>query len=158
MLLHFRCLCELFDIVDGLRAKGSRIDILAIYKWFNKHETDISRLGPDAVAFLSCLFPEYRPDRVLGVRQRDLERIIQSAHGLGQTRMSELQCWRNQDGPDFTSAVQHILSAAESTSRSQETVILNKIEKVLNQITSRSPFSSSFLKEKACQTNLSSVD
>ncbi len=93
MSFYFRHLCELFDTIDGSGTKSPGNISVVIRTWFDEHDADIPRHGPGAVAFLSCLFPERRPDRVLGVHKSDLERIIQSAHGLGQTRMNELQCW-----------------------------------------------------------------
>ena len=107
---------------------------------------------------MSCLFPERRVDRTLGVYERDLEPIVQSAPGLGQTRMKELQCWKNPDGPDFASAVQRVLSAADSGPRSRDTVTVGEIEQVLNRIASRSLFSSSCLKAEVRQTNSKPVD
>ena len=88
---HFRHLCELFNIVDRLQAKKPDNISVAIHTWFDGHDAGIPRFGPGAVAFLSCLLPERRSDRVLGVCQRDLEPVIPSAHGLGHTHMKELQ-------------------------------------------------------------------
>ena len=153
MSFCFRHICELFDTIKSPGNIGA-----VVHTWFDEHDADIPRHGPGAVAFLSCLFPEHRPDRVLGLYQSDLEPIIQSAHGLGQTRMKELQCWRNPDGPDFASAVQRALSLADNGPRSRDSVTIGQIEQVLIRIASRSPFSSSSLKEEVRQTNLKSAD
>ena len=60
----------------------------------------IPRKGPEAVAFLSCLFPERRADRVYGLQERRLEGILKGGLGLGATGMKELLRWRDEDGPD----------------------------------------------------------
>jgi DNA ligase 4 len=83
MLFYFRHLCKLFDTIDGLGIKNLGNISIVIHTWFDEHNAHIPRYGPGAIAFLSCLFPERRLDRVLEVYKSDLERIIQSAHGLG---------------------------------------------------------------------------
>jgi DNA ligase 4 len=76
MSFYFRHICELFDTIDGSCAKSPENIGAAVHTWFDEYDADIPRHGPDAVAFLSCLFPERRPDRVLGVHKSDLEPII----------------------------------------------------------------------------------
>jgi DNA ligase 4 len=61
-----------------------------VVAWFNKHDQIIPRKGPEAVAFLSCLFPERRPDRVFNLQEKRLEAIIQQAQCLGATRLKDL--------------------------------------------------------------------
>jgi hypothetical protein len=58
MSFYFRCLGELFDIIDDSQAKSPENISVAIHTWFDEHDTDIPRRGPRVVAFLSCLFPE----------------------------------------------------------------------------------------------------
>ena len=158
MSFNFRYLCELFETIDGSRGKSPGHINVAVHTWFDEHDADVPRHGPGAVTFLSCLFPERRPDRVLGVHEKDLEHIIQKAHRLGLIHMKELQCWRHPGGPDFASAVQRVLSLAESRPQSQDSVTVGEIKQVLNRIASRSPFSSSSLKDEVRQTNSEPVD
>ncbi len=66
-------ICELFNQLTENYARLtnlSRIQTLnkqTVVAWFKKYDKAIPRRGPEAVAFLSCLFPEYRPDRVFGL-------------------------------------------------------------------------------------------
>lgn len=46
---------------------------------FNEHDQIIPRKGLEAVALLSCLFPEGRPDRVFNLQEKRLETILQQA-------------------------------------------------------------------------------
>jgi len=107
MPFPFSLLCELLDGLDENRTKSSirgnilELDTKAVVTWFNKHNGIIPRRGPEAVAFLSCVFPERRPDRVFGLRVGQLERIIQRAQGLGSSRMVDLQKWKTGNGLDF---------------------------------------------------------
>ena len=47
--------------------------------WFDKHDAIIPRQGSEAVAFLSCMFPERRADQVYNLREAKLEVIVQRA-------------------------------------------------------------------------------
>ena len=44
--------------------------------WFDKHDAIILRQGFEAVAFLSCMFPERRADQVYNLREAKLEAIV----------------------------------------------------------------------------------
>jgi hypothetical protein len=74
MPFPFSSLCELLNELDKNRTKSSAVgkilDLNAktVVSWFNKHNGMIPRRGTEAVAFLSCLFPERRPDRVFNLR------------------------------------------------------------------------------------------
>ena len=52
------------------------LNVRIIAAWFNKYNEIIPRRGPEAVTFLSYLFPERRPDRVFGLQVRRLKTII----------------------------------------------------------------------------------
>jgi DNA ligase-4 len=88
MSFKFCHICELFDSLEGLRDKKLEESIAAVHAWFDKYESSIPRQGPAAVAFLSCLFPERRADRVFGLKEKRLEDIIKQALGLGATRLN----------------------------------------------------------------------
>jgi len=71
MPFDFSILCDLLNELDLNRARKSsktRNDLSSspeiVVSWFNKHNAIILRKGQGAVAFLSCLFPERREDRV----------------------------------------------------------------------------------------------
>ena len=127
---------SVFDLLNKLEKNRTKswsngkiqdLDARTIAAWFNKYNDIIPRRGPQAVAFLSCLFPERRPDRVFGLQVRRLETIIQRAQCLGSTRMKDLQSWRTSDGMDFASCVEHVMAATDPEHRPGPNVTLEII-------------------------------
>src|SRR6266536_6154900 len=108
MPFPFYLLCELLNELDRNRAKSlkpARVRIhdgRTIVAWFNRHDHLIPREGPEAVAFLSCLFPDRGPDRVFNLQEKRLESTIQQAQCLGATRMK-----------DFASSVEYVMAVTD---------------------------------------------
>ncbi|KAH8800812.1 hypothetical protein F5884DRAFT_890523 [Xylogone sp. PMI_703] len=154
MPFPFSSLCELLNRLDENRTKSlsaSKIfdfDTKTVVNWFSKHKGIIPRQGPEAFAFLSCLFPERRPDRVFGLRIAQLERIIQRAQCLGSSRMIDLKRWKAGDSLDFASCVEQVMSITDCESRHGPDVTLEEIDDVLDQIAATSVFSSNSLRGK----------
>jgi DNA ligase-4 len=101
MPFPFRLLCDLLNKLDWARTKraSSKANTDTTYArittaWLEKHRQIIPRAGPEVVAFLSCVFPERRPDRVYELQEKRLEPIIQQAQCLGATRLEILRNWR----------------------------------------------------------------
>src|SRR6266480_5304893 len=124
MPFPFSLLCDLLNELDRNRerkalktSKTLKSNIQTVVSWFDKHDRIIPREGPEAVAFLSCLFPEHRPDRVFNLQEKSLESIIKRAQGLGMTRFKILQNWRTRDGVDFASCVERVMSLTDSGTR-----------------------------------------
>ena len=155
MPFQFSILCELLDALElsqsRLRSTNPRYvtdDGTIIRCWFDTYSQNIPRQGLEAVAFLSCVFPERRADRVYELKESRLEGIIQTAMGIGKTRMKELRNWRDTDGPDFATAVQRVLSAAEVCSAACPGVNLIEIDQAMDRVASRSRFSSDDFRQK----------
>ncbi|KAH8800850.1 hypothetical protein F5884DRAFT_838055 [Xylogone sp. PMI_703] len=140
MPFPFSSLCELLNKLDENRAKSlsaskiSDLDSKTVVAWFSKHKGIIPRQGSEAVAFLSCLFPERRPDRVFGLRVGQLERIIQRAQCLGSSRMMDLKRWKTGDSLDFASCVEQVMSITDCESRHSPDVTLEELDDALDQI------------------------
>jgi DNA ligase-4 len=85
MSFPFGSVCELLNKLDQNHTRFLNTDKVldrdarTVIAWFNKHNGSIPRQGSAAVAFLSCLFPERRPDRVYDLREKRLEAIVQQA-------------------------------------------------------------------------------
>ncbi|KAH7109337.1 hypothetical protein EDB81DRAFT_769177 [Dactylonectria macrodidyma] len=154
MPFPFRLLCDLLGRLERNARRSSSIDriqerdTLTILAWFNEHNAIIPRRGPEAVAFLSCLFPERRPDRVFGLQERQLEGIIQRAQCLGSSRMKDLQRWKTSGGLDFASSVERVMATTDCESRAGREVTLEELDDVLDQIAASSSFSSASLRER----------
>ena len=96
MPFPFRLLCDLLNELDQNRANSSmktiqHLNTRTVVAWFNKHNRIIPRRGPGAVAFLSYLFPERRPDRVFNIQEKRFETIIRQAQCLGASRLKDFQ-------------------------------------------------------------------
>jgi DNA ligase 4 len=153
MPFTFRLLCDLLNELDQNRSsksmKTSRcLNTHTVVAWFNKHDRIIPRKGPEAVAFLSCLFSDRRPDRVFNLQEKRLETIIRQAQCLGATRLKDLQNWRAIEGSDLASCVERVMAATDSESRTGPGVTLEEIDEILDQIAAASSFSSIDLRDR----------
>jgi DNA ligase 4 len=148
MPFQYSLLCRLLNELDQNRERRiSRLNVTnsetqIVRTWFDQHSSLIPRKGREAVAFLSCLFPHRRPDRVFGLQERRLESIIGRALCLGRTRLKDLQQWRTRDGVDFASSVGRVMSATDSALQPDSGVTVDWVDEVLDQIAARSSFSS----------------
>ncbi|KFA53376.1 hypothetical protein S40293_09397 [Stachybotrys chartarum IBT 40293] len=142
MPFPFTLLCDLLNRLETLSKSSSvdrtqEIQARAVVSGFYKHNEAIPRQGSEAIAFLSCLFPERRPDRVFCLSAIQLEKIIERAQCLGSSRLKDLQRWKAND---------------DCEPRLGPNVTLDEIDGILDQIAASSPFSSAALKEKFKQT------
>lgn len=131
MPFPYSLLCRLLNELEQNRERcTSRSNVVSPETqidrtWFDLHGLLIPRKGREAVAFLSCLFPHRRPDRVFELRERRLESIIGRALCLGRTRLKDLQQWRTRDGVDFASSVARVMSATDSALQSDSGVTVD---------------------------------
>ncbi len=154
MSFPFGWVCELLNKLDQNHTKFLNTDKVldrdarTVIAWFNKHDGSIPRQGSPAVAFLSCLFPERRPDRVYNIREKRLEAIVQQAQCLGSSRLKDLQNWRTNDGMNFASCVERVMSATDSEPRHGPSATVEELDETLDRIAATSSFSSVYLRER----------
>ncbi|KAJ9661635.1 hypothetical protein H2198_001811 [Neophaeococcomyces mojaviensis] len=120
MPFKFSSLCELLEELSRNRYqqratnwRQQRPDHRLVREWYNTYNDKIDRSGPAAVAFLSALFPERRPDRTYNLQEKRLSHIFGNALGLGTARLRDLLSWQRTDGQDFPTCVQRIMSECE---------------------------------------------
>jgi DNA ligase-4 len=150
MAFKFRWLCDLLQKLEQNRASkacaASRTvdpDLRVIVTWFNKHHAHIPRHGDGAVAFLSCLFPERRPDRVYNLQRKRLASMFGRSLGLGIGRMKELNSWQESGGTDFPQCVETAMARAEFEEPAPgHELTLEEVNQALDELAARSPFSS----------------
>jgi len=156
MAFKFRWLCDLLQTLEHNRlskastaARTVNPDTQIVVTWFNKHNAQIPRSGEPAVAFLSCMFPERRPDRVYSLQRRQLASTFGRSLGLGTGRMKELNSWKERDGADFPQSVEAVMAQAEFDEPfpGQE-VTLEELNEALDELAARSSFSSPAIRGK----------
>jgi DNA ligase 4 len=119
---------------------------------FNKHDRIFPRKGPEAVAFLSCLFPEHRLDRVFNLKEKRLERLSNRLSALGDSSKG-LQNWRTIDGSDLASCVDRVIATMDSELRPGPSVALEELDEILDRIAATSSFST-VEQEKGSRRNI----
>ena len=150
MAFKFSWFSDLLEELDRNRldklAAGSGIAQLtrrSILRFFDRHSQHIPRNGKDGAAFLSCLFPERRTDRVYSIQETRLAAIFGRALGLSTTRVAQLNRWREQGALNFASCVERVMRDAENRTPSpRSTVTIAQIDKALHQLAANSPYSS----------------
>ncbi|KAF7715723.1 Uncharacterized protein PECH_006125 [Penicillium ucsense] len=147
MGFKFSFLCDLLsqleqnEVVKATTVKRDVTDYQTVARWFNCHAARIHHPETDALAFLSCLLPEKRSDRVYGLQAASLARVIGRCLGLGSSRLAELDRWRSSGGPDLGQCVENVLRQAENSVHRNGAVTTEEIDQALDKIASRSRFS-----------------
>lgn len=119
MPFRFSYVCDLLEELDQIRCHDPPFlpkDVtarshVAITRWFNQHRLRIESVKV-GVALLSTLLPETRTDRVYGLRENVLEKIIGRALALPQSRCMDLARWRVPGGGDLGDCVQRVQQLA----------------------------------------------
>ncbi|KAJ2982027.1 hypothetical protein NQ176_g1655 [Zarea fungicola] len=145
MAFPFGFLCKLLERLEKI--PGGSSDTVIITAWFNEHSSVIPRQGPAAITFLSCLFPEQRPDRVFGLQERQLESIIQHAQCLGPSRVQQLQSLKASGHLDFAASVERVMAITDCEPRIGSEPALEEIDDTLDQVAAISRFSSASLRD-----------
>lgn len=106
-----------------------------IVQWFNRHDAKIKRNRGEGVAFLSCLFPERRPDRCFHMQETRLTSVFGKVYQLGTSRLKELRAWKECKPADFPNCLASILAQTEMPGpRPGNEVTLEEIDYALDQI------------------------
>lgn len=147
MGFKFSFLCDLLSSLEDNQiakvtaANKDTPDILSIGQWFHRHERHIHHPDTDRLALLSCMFPQKRPDRVYWLQATSLARVIGRCLGLGSSRLSDMDQWRQAGGPDLGQCVENVMSQAENQIYPDREVFVEEIDQALDMIASRCRFS-----------------
>lgn len=118
MPLHFEDLCDLLEALELLETKQppllptDKADRLrcTLIAWFKKRRSVIDRLGvASAVALLSTLLPERRPDRVYGLQAATLSRALCRGLSLGNIHITALRAYQEPGRGDLGQCLQRIV-------------------------------------------------
>lgn len=142
MGFRFSSLVELLEDLERNRfrkasnaSKSVNPDHAIIVQWFNRHDAKIKRSQEEGVAFLSCLFPERRPDRSFNMQEKRLASVFGRAYSLGTARLNELRAWKERTPADFPNCLASILAQTEMpTPQPGNDVTLEEINDALDEI------------------------
>ncbi|KIW92608.1 uncharacterized protein Z519_06455 [Cladophialophora bantiana CBS 173.52] len=130
--------------VQSSSTRHSRPADEIIIKWFSRHESDIVRHGPSAVAFLSCMLLDRVPNRVYGLREKSLASVLCKALFIENTsRGRQLHEWE-ATGLDFATCLEkNVMALAENDPpAAHREVTLEDIDAALRQLAANSKFAS----------------
>ncbi|KAL7274963.1 hypothetical protein RUND412_002117 [Rhizina undulata] len=156
----FSHVCDLLTALETLYTAQPPLPSRKLYQkqssyiqdWFSAYRTDIT--SPDPKAFtelLSILLPHLRWDRVYGIREKALARIVAKSILLGSSRKDVLVNWRDSKEAELAVVVGRIMKPTDDPLRNK--VSIEEIENVLNRLAGKNRFSSEALrKEKAEKT------
>lgn len=141
MPFKFSWLCELLDELYHERHQRRATHVRQydpynpiVIKWFRRHYDKIVRNGPPAVVFLTCMFPERRPDRVYSIKETRLSSLFGRALRLGTSRLQRLRAWRAKAGLDFPSCLEGVMAECEHDSPHWEhEVTLEEVDAMLER-------------------------
>ncbi|ODH52880.1 hypothetical protein GX48_01074 [Paracoccidioides brasiliensis] len=129
-------------------------DLATIESWFSHYAKQIHDGKKDRLALLSCLFPERRPERVFGLKEPTLVKVIGRCHLLGVTRRQELDSYRTCGDGDLGNYVESVMKQAENDIHEESGVTVEEIDNVLNHIASRCRFSGPDLRRQRTAANV----
>jgi DNA ligase-4 len=155
MGFNFAHVCDLLSNLEAnLILKASSVsrktnpDVTTVTNWFNRHQKKIDSGEIDRLALLSCLFPEKRPERVFGLKEPSLVKIIGRCLLLGASRKQGLDQWRRSGGGDLGQCVENVMQEAENQLGGEQKVTVEDIDAALNRIASRCRFSGKSIRQK----------
>lgn len=148
MGFRFAYVCDLLSSLENNRilkastaAKRQNPDVSTITNWFRRHGKHIHDGKTDRLVLLSCLFPEKRPERVFGLREPSLVKIIGRCLLLGISRRKELEQWKDNGGADFGQCVENVMKQAENDLNGDPGITIEEIDAALGSVASKCRFS-----------------
>ncbi|KAI9847974.1 MAG: hypothetical protein M1837_001492 [Sclerophora amabilis] len=150
MPFRFSYFCDLLEKLEDyttrdpppLNAQLDSLSYKAIEQWFKSHRARIDALDTSHAALLSAFFPERRSDRVYGMRETNLVRLLGRVLGLGVSRRKLLEKCATAGNGDLGARVELVQRQAEMPIPSPTNeVTVEEIDRALAGLASRSRFS-----------------
>jgi DNA ligase-4 len=135
---------------DALKAKTqSKVEY-----WFKCNRTLIHAPGVDGVAIISTLFPEKRTDRVYGLKEDRLCKIIGRCLRLNSTSRKILEDWRTPGRGDLGDRLERIQEVYDGEPNGHP-VTVEEVDNVLQLLASRNRFSGPEIRSSKAPTSSS---
>ncbi|QDS68762.1 hypothetical protein FKW77_004974 [Venturia effusa] len=109
--------------------------------WFRCNRKSIHAPGVDSVAFLSTLFPERRSDRVYGMKEDRLGKLIGRCLNMNSANRKILEDWKNPGCGDLGDRVETVQKPYDEPRAQEHLVTVEEIDNALNDLASRVRFS-----------------
>lgn len=109
--------------------------------WFRCNRQAIHALGVDGVAFLSTLLPEKRTDRVYGMKEDRLGKLVGRCLNMNSANRRILEDWKTPGRGDLGDRVEAIQKLYDEPRAQDHPVTVEEIDTALNNLASRIRFS-----------------
>jgi DNA ligase-4 len=148
MGFKYTYICDLLSQLESNRAakaasaaRQTDPDVATVTRWFDRHQKVIHDGTTDRLSLLSCLFPEKRSDRVYGLREPSLVKVIGRCLLLGTSRREELDRWRERGGGDLGQCVENVMRQAENGLCGVPAVTVEEVDYALGRVAAGCRFS-----------------
>lgn len=123
MPFKFAYVCDLLQRLEDLETADPPLLLTqkvhqqqeTLHGWFRAHRRAIDAYATDRAALLSALLPERRTDRVYGLQELSLSRVLGRCLGLGSERLKSLYAWDPSCLDDFAQWVARLQAITDST-------------------------------------------
>ncbi|KAE9968920.1 hypothetical protein BLS_005608 [Venturia inaequalis] len=109
--------------------------------WFRCQRNAIHAPGVDGVAFLLTLFPERRTDRVYGMKEDRLGKLIGRCLNMNSANRRILEDWKTPGRGDLGDRVEMIQKPYDEPRAQDHPVTVEEVDKALHDLASRVRFS-----------------
>lgn len=109
--------------------------------WFRCNRNAVHAHGVDGVAFLSTLFPEKRTDRVYGLKEDRLSKLVGRCLSMNSTNRKILEDWKTPGRGDLGDRVEAIHKPYDEPRAQDHPVTVEEIDNALNNLASRVRYS-----------------
>lgn len=154
MMLLFSDICGLLEQLSPLRSAHQTEAITK--EWFDQHVGKL-QLSVEGLALLSCFIPARRCDRVYGLGEKRVARIVAKAWGLGISRQQELERMRKEENLDCATAVMKAVAECGAQRSSRAPLTITELDYNLDQVAALCDFSDVELRKRSSQLDRSSV-
>lgn len=155
MPFKFAYFCDLLERLEDLETADPPLLVArkveqqneTLHRWFAGHRKTIDTRRTDRAALLSSFLPERRTDRVYGLQEVSLSRVLGRCLGLGSKRLQDLHAWNPSCAGDLARWVARIQSVTDA-SLPVCTISVEEIDNVLHDLAKQCRFSSPNVRSK----------
>ena len=152
MPFRFADVCDLLNQLEALKLRDPPLllaqfqeqNTKTIERWFKLHRRQIDAIDTDRLAFLSTLFPERRADRVYGMQEARLSRLVARLLAFSSDRFVALQAYKTPGNGDLGACLERVIKVfdCEKHHMADAYVTVEEIDCSLHTLATRNAFSS----------------